>query len=396
MKHFGLIIWLIIASITVNAQDKDSTFTKKSVKSTQIDILFSYYEQDGSHSAVTGGVGTEKLSVYLNKLNITHAIDSFNTVLLEGGIDIISSASTDNIDMVVSSASAEDNRLWVSIGYQRLLKNKRQLIGAKPSFSIESDYLSLGLMAWWNNRNELNNWRYGITAQFFADDLRWGRLNEKYRRPVTLVYPEELRDSVWFDIYMRYSYNLNFDIQHDINRRMSVGIFPGLIYQQGLLSTPFHRFYFVGASDAVVENLPRQRFKFPLGVQLNSFIGARTVLQFYYRYYYDNFEIHAHTINLETPIKLLPQLTFTPFVRFYAQTGSKYFFPYQSAIQIEDFFTSDYDLSKFTSIKLGVGLKLLSIRNSYFKQVNLRYAYYSRSDGLYFNQVSSYIGLGSK
>ena len=396
MKCFRLSILLIIASITVKAQEQDSIFTKKSVKSTQIDILFSYYEQDGNHSAVTGGIGTEKLSVYLNKLNITHAIDSFNTVLLEGGIDIISSASTDNIDMVVSSASAEDNRLWVSIGYQRSLKNKRQIIGVKPSFSLESDYLSLGIMAWWNSRNELNNWRYGITAQYFADDLRWGRLNEKYRRPETLVYPEELRDSIWFDIYMRYSYNINLDIQHDINRRMSIGIFPGLIYQQGLLSTPFHRVYFSGASQAVVENLPRQRFKFPLGVQLNSFVGARAVLQFYYRYYYDNFGIHAHTLNLETPIKLLPQLTFTPFIRFYTQTGSKHFFSYQTANPTEDFFTSDYDLSKFNSIKFGLGLKLLNIRNSFFKQIDFRYSYYNRSDGLYFNQLSTYIGLGTK
>jgi len=242
----------------------------------------------------------------------------------------------------------------------------------------------------------LNNWRYGVTAQFFSDDLRWGRLNEDYRRPVTVVYPVELRDSVWFDIYMRYSYNLNFDIQHDINRRMSIGFFPGLIFQQGLLSTPFHRFYFTGASDAVVENLPRQRVKIPLGVQLNTFVGARTVLQLYYRYYWDNFGIHGHTISLETPIKLLPQLTFTPFIRFYSQKGSKYFFPYQSASPVEAFFTSDYDLSGFNSIKLGAGLKLMSIRNVFFKQVSLRYAYYSRSDGLYFNQISSYFGMGSK
>ena len=394
MKLSGLIILLIIATSTARAQQQDSIFTKKSVKSTQIELLFSYYQQDGNHSAVTGGEGTEKLNVYLNKLNVSHAIDSFNTILIEGGIDIISSASTDNIDMIVSSASAEDNRLWAAIGYQRLLKNKKQLIGGKPSFSIESDYLSWGFTGWWNSQNNLNNWRYGITAQFFADDLRWGRLNEDYRRPVTLVYPEELRDSVWFDTYMRYSYNFNFDIQHDINRRMTIGFFPGLIFQHGLLSTPFHRFYFTGAIDAVVENLPRQRVKLPLGIQLNTFVGARTVLQLYYRYYWDNFGINAHTISLEAPVKLLPQLTFTPFIRFYTQQGAKYFFPYQTAGPTEAYFTSDYDLSQFNSIKLGAGIKLRSIRNAFFKQVSLRYAYYSRSDGLYFNQLSSYFAMG--
>ena len=381
-----------MVSLAVKAQ-QDSVFTKKLLKSTQIDLLFSYYQQDGNHSAVTGGEGTEKLNVYLNKLLVTYAIDSFNTVMLEGGVDVISSASTDNIDMVVSSASAKDNRLWISAGYQHLLKNKRQILGGKPSFSIESDYLSWGFNGWWNSSNLNKDWRYGISAQLFADDLRWGRLNEDFKRPVTVVYPVELRDSVWFDIYMRYSYNFTFDLQHDINRRMTVGVFPGLTFQQGLLSTPFHRFYFRGANDAVVENLPRQRVKVPLGARLNSFIGARTIMQLYYRYYWDSFGINAHTIRLETPIKLLPQLTFTPFIRYYSQRVTKYFFPYKTADPTEDYFTSDYDLSDFSSVKLGAGIKLLIIRSDFFKQINFRYAYYKRSDGLYFNQLSSYFSM---
>jgi len=395
MRYVWLLVILLLPAIVVQAQ-KTEVFSKQSIKSTQFELLFSYYEQDGNHSAVTGGIDTEKLSVYLNRLNVTQVIDSFNTFYFEGGIDIISSASTDNIDMVVSSASARDNRLWVSIGYQRTSKNQRQVFGVKPSFSFESDYLSFGLSAWWLGRNNLNNWRYGIRGQLFADDLRWGRLDEDFRRPVTLVYPAELRDSIWFDIYMRYSYNFTFDIQHDINRRMNIGIFPGIIFQQGLLSTPFHRFYFAGATKAVVENLPRSRIKLPLGIQLNIFVGARTVLQIYYRYYWDDFGLSAHTFNLSTPIKLIPQLTFTPFVRFYIQEGARYFYPYQEALGTEAFFTSDYDLSSFSSFKLGGGIRFAFIRANFFKQVSLRYAYYIRRDGLYFNQLSTYINMQDK
>lgn len=395
MRDLWLLVILLLPALVVQAQETE-VFSKQSIKSTQFELLFSYYEQDGNHSAVTGGIDTEKLSVYLNRLNVTQVIDSFNTFYFEGGIDIISSASTDNIDMVVSSASARDNRLWVSIGYQRTSKNQRQVFGAKPSLSFESDYLSLGLSAWWLGRNTLNNWRYGISGQLFADDLRWGRLDEDFRRPVTLVYPVELRDSIWFDIYMRYSYNFTFNIQHDINRRMNIGIFPSIVFQQGLLSTPFHRFYFAGATKAVVENLPRSRIKLPLGIQLNIFVGARTVLQIYYRYYWDDFGLSAHTFNLSTPIKLIPQLTFTPFVRFYTQEGASYFYPYQEALGTEAFFTSDYDLSSFSSFKLGGGIRFAFIRANFFKQVSLRYAYYIRSDGLYFNQLSTYINMQDK
>lgn len=393
----GWALFILMASSTMAyAQQPDSIFAKQKLKSTQYEFLFSYYQQDGNHSAITGGTGTEKLSVYINKLNVTHAIDSFNTILIEAGMDIISSASTDNIDFRVSSASAKDNRFWIAAGYQRGFKDKKQTVGVRPTLAMESDYLSWGLSAWWTSRNDLNNWRYGLNVQLFADDLRWGRLNEDYKRPVTVVYPVELRDSLWFDIYMRYTYNIDFDFQHDINRRMSIGLFPGIIVQHGLLSTPFHRFYFVGATKAVVENLPQQRIKLPIGIQLNSFIGARIVLQVYYRYYWDNYGIHGHTINLETPIKILPQLTFVPFVRFYSQKEAKYFFPYKTAITGETFFTADYDLSGFTSFKFGTGIRYSSIKNNFFRQISLRYAHYKRSDGLYFNQLSSYFNMAGK
>lgn len=394
MKKY-LLLYFILFSTSLQAQSPDSVFSKKSIKSTQFDLLFSYYDQDGKHSAVTGGEGTEALKVYMNKLVITQILDSSNTVILEGGIDMISSASTDNIDFRVSSASSKDNRTWINAGYQHYNTENKTMVSVSGNFSMESDYLSLGAGLGWNSQNIMGNWRYGVGAQFFADDLRWGRLNEDHRRPVTLVYPVELRDSTWFDIYMRYSFNLTFDLQHDINRRMSIGFFPGLIYQQGLLSTPFHRFYFQGNNEAVVENLPRNRVKIPFGIQLNSFVGARTVIQAYYRFYWDDFGIMAHTASLELPIKVLPQLTITPFGRVYIQSAAEFFFPYQSAVPGEAFFTSDYDLSAFTSLKIGLAGRLLFLRSNFFKQISLRYAYYTREDGLHYNQISTYIGMST-
>lgn len=393
MRTWPIFIFLA-ASALAHAQESDSLFTKKRVKSTEYEALFSFYQQDGNHSAVTGGTGTEQLKVYINKLNIIHTIDSFNLVMVEAGIDVITSASTDNIDFIVSSESSRDHRFWIAASYQKGSKDSKQVVAIRPSFAFESDYLSLGLSGWWTRRNDLNNWRYGVNVQLFADDLRWGRGNEDYRRPVTVVYPVELRDSAWFDIYMRYTFNVDFDLQHDINRRMSIGFFPGLVFQQGLLSTPFHRFYFAGATEAVVENLPRQRVKIPLGIQLNSFVGARLALQIYYRYYWDNFGIRSHTINLETPIKIIPQLTLVPFIRFYNQQGASYFFSNQTAATGEPFFTSDYDLSGFTSFKFGTGVNFSSIDKNFFRQISVRYAHYTRSDGLYFNQLTSYIKMG--
>ena len=118
-------------------------------------------------------------------------------------MDIISSASTDRIDFIMSSASSKDNRFWLAAGYQKGSKDNKTAFWCKTLLChgirllIMGDYPRGGLVVM-----TLNNWRYGVNAQLFADDLRWGRLNDDFRRPVTVVYPVELRDSVWFDIYM--------------------------------------------------------------------------------------------------------------------------------------------------------------------------------------------------
>jgi hypothetical protein len=63
MKKIVFIMALLI-NIAAIAQVKDSTttFKKRVLENTEVDVLLSYYNQDGVHSAVNGGIGSEKLS----------------------------------------------------------------------------------------------------------------------------------------------------------------------------------------------------------------------------------------------------------------------------------------------------------------------------------------------
>ena len=107
----------------------DSTFKQKKLSKTSIELAFSYYQQDGNNSAVTGGVGTEKLSVYAVGTNIQHQFKQYNTLTTNFGVDIISSASTDKIDYRVSSASVLDQHVHTNIDYQRQIKNTNVKLG---------------------------------------------------------------------------------------------------------------------------------------------------------------------------------------------------------------------------------------------------------------------------
>ncbi|KAK3604866.1 hypothetical protein CHS0354_000529 [Potamilus streckersoni] len=250
---------------TAQAQTPDTSFVfeKKKILRTDIDVVYSHYIQDGEHSAITGGTGSEKLSVYAPSIKIVQTIDE-NIFTLNGGADIISSASKDNIDFIVSSASKLDAHGYGKLSYERILNNQ---------------------------------WSVGAGVG--------------YKAPTKLIYPAELRiDGVErYSTPLRQSYNAQFGFTHVINKRTLLGFFPQISYQTGLLATPFHRVYFTnGLPDnptVKVEQLPYERLKILGSLNLNSFIGDKFILKPVVSVYWDTFGILSESIELHTTIKVL-------------------------------------------------------------------------------------------
>ncbi|MBC8151401.1 MAG: DUF3570 domain-containing protein [Bacteroidetes bacterium] len=399
MKKRFLTIGLLIGSLYSSAQrPADSVYTKQTISRTAIQWLVSHYRQTGTHSAVTGGQGTEELSVFAPEVAVTYQPDSIHTLYVNGGVDVITSASTDRIDFVRSSASRVDYRGHLNAGYSRRLRGTNLRAGIQSGFSIESDYFSLPAGASLSHRKADGSREVKVGVQAFFDDLRWGRVNPGYYRPTKLIYPVELRNRHWFDVYRRTSVNLTTALHQVINRKLQLALYPELAYQQGLLSTPFHRVYFTDADKTLkVENLPRQRWKTLLGVQLNWFASRSVVVRWYCRYYRDSFGITSHTIQLEAPVRVTPFVTVAPLARFYQQTAARPFRPYAGHNPDAAFYTSDYDLSALSSYKLGLTLRYAPhqpIRGTYsFQAIDLRYSYYKRSDQLSAHSLSLVIDL---
>ena len=388
MKNKYLTLALLTAMIHAHGQkQRDSIYKKERISRTDIQVLFGYYTQNGDHSAVTGGKGTEKLHVYSPEFTITHHPDSTRSWSLNAGVDVISSASLDNIDFIVSSASKLSARTHISPSYSWKLKKSDTRITVGTGLSIESAYLSFpaGVSVSHAAPSGSREWSAGLQCYF--DDLRYGRISLDYGYPVGLVYPAELRDTSWFSNFRRNSYNLSFAWYQVINTRMQLALFPELVYQKGLLSTSYHRVYFRGdRSRERVEKLPTERWKFPLAAQLNIFAGTRTVIRSYYRWYHDDLGITAHTLQFEVPVKINPSLSLAPLVRLYTQTAARYFAPYRQHDLDEKFYTSDYDLSHFNSYKAGLTIRYAPQRpmspRYTFDALSLRYSWYRRSDGL--------------
>jgi hypothetical protein len=359
----------------------------------EVDFLLSYYQQDGNHSPVTGGEGTEELKDYSSTMIINVPLDSTQSLILSANADFYTSASTDNIDTHVSSASRKDLRAYGTIGYSRKNLKRGETYGINIGFSSEYDYTSFSGGLQFSKQSRDGSRELSINAQAYID--QW-----------SLYFPEELRGRISVPTKSRRSYNLQMSLSQVINSRLKMAISGGLIYMEGLLSTPFHRVYFADNQGLDIERLPDTRMKIPMSFRLNYFPNDKFVLRSYYRFYFDDYDIQAHTAMLEIPWKISEAWTLSPFYRYHTQTGSKYFAGQAEHQVTSEFYSSDYDLSALNSHKAGLDLNFspsfglsnkklpFTNKNLSFKSINLRSAYYTRSTDLNAFVVSLGLSFG--
>jgi len=360
-------------------QIKTDSASVGKLKVDEVNLVSSYYKQDGNNSAVTGGIGTEKLTDISNIINVKliryDKKKRKHTFGAELGIDHYTSASSDMIDLKAnSSASSQDIRVYPSLSWQVENEEKGNSFMAGVSSSTEYDYQSFGANIGFSKKT--TNKMGELTANLHA-----------YIDQVKLIAPVELRNGTTEDngTDSRNTFAASLSYSQIINANLQLVFLVDAVQQNGLLSLPFHRVYF---SDGGVhqEKLPDNRFKLPLGFRANYFLGDRFIIRTYYRYYTDNWGINSHTFNIETPVKLSPFVSLSPFYRYYTQTAVKYFGAYQTHNGSNGFYTSNYDLSGFNSQFFGMGARfnlpngLLGI--SKFNMIEIRYGHYTKTTGM--------------
>ena len=158
-----------------------------------------------------------------------------------------------------------------------------------------------------------------------------------------------------------------------------------IVKQQGFLSLPFHRVFLNDGTERT-ELLPSSRLKIPVGFRANYFLGDKVIIRSFYRFYHDDWGLTAHTVDLETSFKVTPFFSITPFYRYYMQTGVDYFAPYAAHTSTDQYYTSNYDLSKFNSNFFGAGFRFAPAKGLFGMQqwsmMELRYGHYNRTTGL--------------
>lgn len=456
---------LVICSI-VHGQTQDSLvrYKKKVLETVEVDMLMSYYEQEGKHAAVTGGLGNEQLTDYSPTIVVRIPISEDAVLTADVGLSAYTSASSSNGNpfnrsgasyvngetprgnvaasppqgspwYASTGASAKDVLTTLNINYQKASDDRNTYWGVNIGGSTEWDYesFSVGLSyaKLWNEKNteftlstqlffdrwkpviptELHEYELFDDSFLYNDDSYFSGVNvmDEQGNSVASYLPSNFTS---YTATNRNSYAISLGITQIISPKLQGALFTDLVLQQGLLSNPLQRVYFqdrpnffvgnyrtLGAySDPAnrdlfhladdVERLPNQRFKLPLGARLNYYINEYFVLRSYMRIYQDNWGIRSTTFQFEIPYRVNISWKFTPIYRYYKQTASSHFAPYNRHLSTAAFYTSDYDLSGFDAHQWGISLayrsvlRQLTLLDFGLKSAQIRAQNYQRSDGL--------------
>lgn len=471
MKKY-ISLFVLFISFYGFSQNETNSYKKRVLENAEVELISSFYGQEGDNAAVTGGIGTEKLTDLASSITISIPLNNNDIFTIDATISAYSSASSSNLnpfdasgasrggddddeyddkslkktDVIpitgspwVESSGASKSDVWVngSIGYNHSYEDRNSIIGLNLSFAKEYDYTSVGMggsfTKLFNEKNTeigiksniyIDSWQpvYPTEIKSFNEDNK--NLNSGFFEGVDILNQNgavinKTGANVWRPVKStlvenkaRNTYSASISFSQMLSKKAQILMFLDVVQQNGWLANPMQRVYFgdrdnyyIGNAANIpnytslknidvfqladdIERLPNTRFKLPIGARFNYYLNEIIALRTYYRYYYDDWGIISHTANIELPIKINDKFTLFPTYRYYSQTAADYFAPYEQLLSTNEFYTSDYDLSKFNSNQYGFGILYTDIFTTSriwklgLKSIDLKYSYYKRNTGL--------------
>lgn len=401
--------------IKINTDPESDDYNPRSLHIDEINLVSSYYWQHGDHSAITGGIGTEKVSDISNGLDLKLAWigdnENKNTMSLGLGLDHHTSASSAYVT-TTGLGKQGGTRIYPSFDWTVENSNTGNTFGIGAYYSGEYNYKSLGADLHFSKKTADKNGEFSFKLQAYLDH-------------VTLIYPSEFVQVITpvstgatyittasgnvvlssggstaskpsLPTKPRNTYTASFGYSQIINSRLQLMFLADVVTQNGYLSLPFHRVYFSTGKDTI-EKLPSSRFKLPLGFRANYFLGDNIILRSYYRYYFDNWGARANTASLEVAYKVSPFFSISPFYRYYTQSAARYFAPYEVHSALDQYYTSNYEYAKFNSQFFGVGFRIAPPKGVFgwqnLHELEIRYGHYAQNTNLVSDVVSLNLGF---
>ena len=381
-------------------EPEPSSYNPRALHIDEINLVSSYYWQNGDHSPVTGGIGTEKVTDISNGIDLKMVWGDpkgrQNSITAGFGIDHHTSASAAYVNLSGASRTG-GTRIYPSLDWTTENVKRGSSFGIGAYYSGEYNYQSLGADIHFSQKTADKNGEFTAKFQGYFDQVKQIYPSEFIPTTTTTIVTSasgttsEGGGRANIPSRPRNTYSASLGYSQIINSRMQVMFLIDGVVQNCDLGLPFHRVYFNTGRDTI-EHLPSNRFKLPIGARLNYFLGDNVILRSYYRYYVDSWGVKSNTAGLETAIKITPFFSISPFYRYYDQTAARYFAPYGVHSPTDEYYTSNYAYAQFHANFYGVGVRVAPPKGVFGWQnlhdLELRYGHYSQTTNLASNVVS--------
>lgn len=150
-----------------------------------------------------------------------------------------------------------------------------------------------------------------------------------------------------------------------LSKNLIVGLNYEAITDEGFLNNPYRSVRYLDTPTTTAyqfENYPRTRSSNAISTQFKYYLPYRAAVGGKYRFYVDDWDITAHTAELNYTHPIADKWMFELVYRFYTQSHAEFYsdlFPRQNA---QNFLARDKELSKFkdNSVEAGVSYEFLN------------------------------------
>ncbi|MCB0373493.1 MAG: DUF3570 domain-containing protein [Muricauda sp.] len=210
LRSFFLIL-VLLPALGMSQQENTSSYKKRVLETTEVDILSSYYEQTGNNAAVTGGIGNERLTDVAPSIVVSIPMNDDDVLSVDVGISTYTSASSSNLNpfdltqsgglsgassggiggggdddeedddnagysgvigspwVASSGASRQDTWGSISVGYSHSSDDRNQIVSGNASFASEYDYVSVGFGGGYTKLFNEKNTEVSLKGSVFLD-----------------------------------------------------------------------------------------------------------------------------------------------------------------------------------------------------------------------------------
>lgn len=314
MKLVGFLFFWGLPCLLLAQGKKDSVtvFKKRVLESVEIDMLSSYYRQDGKNAAVTGGIGTEQLSDFATDIFVAIPLNDDDVLRINGTVSAYTSASSSNLNpfsgasrgeedddedegyedrgnrtgettgtpwVASSGASRQDTWAAMTASYSHASENRNSIYSANLSFANEYDYSSLGagmgLVRLFNQKNTelslnagayLDHWRPQYPTEIKTYVNEQGDLNADFFEGVAILDQnghaiDKYAADAWKPANTglvgdtkRNTYTVSAAFSQILTKTTQLSVFSDITYQTGWLANPMQRVYFADKDNFYIGN----------------------------------------------------------------------------------------------------------------------------------------------